>query len=97
MLDLLDSVKKRHAQFDLIEHLEYLFHEHVFIVVPKPIRKRCYRLVNLISSCMIDLRPAHKIQYFRFKNRMCKVLNSTTIASGYASRDPQGGTSDESF
>ena len=28
---------------------------------------------------------------------MCKVLNSTTIASGYAGRDPQGGTSDGSL
>ena len=26
-----------------------------------------------------------------------QVLNSTAIASGYASRDPQGGTSDGSF
>ena len=28
---------------------------------------------------------------------MCKVLNSTAITSGYAGRDPQGGTSDGSF
>ena len=28
---------------------------------------------------------------------MCKLLNSTAIASGYAGRDPQGGTSDGSF
>ena len=28
---------------------------------------------------------------------MCKVLNSTAIASGYAGRDPQGGTSDGSL
>jgi len=26
-----------------------------------------------------------------------QVLNSTAIASGYAGRDPQGGTSDGSF
>ena len=26
-----------------------------------------------------------------------QVLNATAIASGYAGRDPQGGTSDESF
>jgi len=26
-----------------------------------------------------------------------QVLNTTTIASGYASRDPQGGTSDGSL
>ena len=25
------------------------------------------------------------------------MLNSTAIASGYADRDPQGGTSDENF
>ena len=28
---------------------------------------------------------------------MCKVLNTTAIASGYAGRDPQGGTSDGSL
>jgi len=28
---------------------------------------------------------------------MCKVLNTTAIASGYAGRDPQGATSDGSF
>ena len=28
---------------------------------------------------------------------MCKLLNSIAIASGYAGRDPQGGTSDGSF
>ena len=28
---------------------------------------------------------------------MCKLLNSTAIASGCAGRDPQGGTSDGSF
>ena len=32
-----------------------------------------------------------------FKNRTCMVLNDTTIASGYASCDPQGWTSDGSF
>ena len=46
---------------------------------------------------MIEILPAHKIQYFRFKNMMCKVLNSTAIASGYAGGDPQGGTSDGSL
>ena len=46
---------------------------------------------------MIEILPAHKIMYFRFKNRMCKVLNSTAITSGYAGRDPQGGTSDGSI
>ena len=35
-----------------------------------------------------------RIQNFRSKNRMCKVLNSTAIASACAGRDPQGGTSD---
>ena len=28
---------------------------------------------------------------------MCKLLNSTAIASGYAGHDPQGGTIDGSF
>ena len=28
---------------------------------------------------------------------MRKVLNSTAMASGYAGRDPQGGTNDGSF
>jgi len=28
---------------------------------------------------------------------MCKVFNSTAIASGYAGRDSQGGTSDGSL
>ena len=46
---------------------------------------------------LIEVEPAHKIQNFKSKNRMCKVLNSTAIASGYAGRDPQGGTSDRSF
>ena len=31
------------------------------------------------------------------KIETCKVLNTTTIASGYAGHDPQGGTSNESF
>ena len=46
---------------------------------------------------LIEVEPAHKIQNFRTKNEKCKLLNSTTIASGYAGRDPQGGTSDGSF
>ena len=46
---------------------------------------------------MIELEPAHKIQNFRTKNEKYKLLNSTAIASGYAGRDPQGGTSDGSF
>ena len=31
------------------------------------------------------------------KNKECKVLNTTAIASGYAGRDPQGEASDGSF
>ena len=46
---------------------------------------------------LIEVKPAHKIQNFRTKNETCKFLNSTAIASGYAGRDPQGGTSDGSF
>ena len=38
-----------------------------------------------------------QIQNFRTKNEKCKLLNSTAIASDYAGRDPQGGTSDGSF
>jgi len=60
--DLLDSVKKRHVQFDLIKHLEYYFHVHVFIVVPKPIRKGCYRLVNLISSYVLVRRSWNRLR-----------------------------------
>ena len=30
-------------------------------------------------------------------NRNVQVLNTTAIASGYAGRDPQGGTDDGSF
>ena len=32
--DLLDSVKKRHIQIDLVKHLKYFFHVHVLIIVP---------------------------------------------------------------
>jgi len=51
--NLLDCIKKRHIQFDLIEHLEYIYHVHVLNIVPKHIWKWCYRLVNLISSCAL--------------------------------------------
>ena len=44
---------KRHIQSDLIEHLKYFFHVHVLIIVSKPVRKGCYRLVNFISSCVL--------------------------------------------
>ena len=37
--DLLDSVKKRHIQFDLIKHLKHLLYIHILIVVPKPLGK----------------------------------------------------------
>ena len=33
----------------------------------------------------------------KLKNKEYKVLNANAIASGYAGRDPQGGTSDGSF
>ena len=46
---------------------------------------------------LIEVAPAHKIHNFRTKNEKCKLLNSTAIASDYAGRDPQGGTSDGSF
>ena len=46
---------------------------------------------------LIELKPAHKIQNFRSKNKDVQVLNSTAIASGYAGRDPQGGFAIEAF
>ena len=52
--DLFDSVKKRHIQFDLVEHLKYLLHVHVLIIVPKPIGKGCYKLMNLFSSFVLS-------------------------------------------
>ena len=54
-----------------------------------------YEAVEL--DFVIEVEPAHKIQNFRTKNEKCKLPNSTTIASGYASRDPQGGTRMEAF
>ena len=42
---------------------------------------------NLHTKCSIS----------DFKIKECKLLNSTAIASGYAGRNPQGGTSDGSF
>ena len=44
---------------------------------------------------MIEFRPAHR--KYRISEIECKVLNTIAIASGYAGRDPQGGTSDGSF
>ena len=44
---------------------------------------------------LIEFLPAHKNT--ELKNKECKVLNATAITSGYAGRDPQGGTSDGSF
>ena len=52
--------------------------------------------INFLSL-VIEILPAHKIKNFRFRIEMCKVLNSTAIASGFAGRDLQGGTSDGSF
>ena len=46
---------------------------------------------------LIEVEPAHKYRISDFKIKECKLLNSTVIASGYAGRDPQGGTSDGSF
>ena len=50
-----------------------------------------------MAKNLIEVKPAQKIQNFRTKNEKCKLLNSTTIASGYAGCDPQKGTSDGSF
>ena len=38
-----------------------------------------------------------KYRFLELKNKECKVLNTTAIASGYTGHDPQGGTSDGSF
>ena len=38
-----------------------------------------------------------KYRILELKNKECKVLNATAIASDYTGRDPQGGTSDGSF
>ena len=39
----------------------------------------------------------HEYKISELLKQQCKVLNSTAIASGYAGRDPQGGTSDGIF
>ena len=59
--DLLDSVKKRHIQFDLIKYLKYFLHVHVLIIVPKPIGKGCYRLVNFIRHLGSGLAGARSM------------------------------------
>ena len=46
---------------------------------------------------LIEVLPAQKYRISELLKQQCKVLNSTAIASGYAGRDPQGGTSDRSF
>ena len=47
---------------------------------------------------VIEVKPARrKYKILELKNKECKVLNTTAIASGYTGHDPQGGTSDESF
>ena len=49
------------------------------------------------SARVIEVLPAHKnIAFQNLENRV-QVLNTTAVASGYAGRDPQGGTSDGSF
>ena len=46
-----------------------------------------------MNKSLIELEPAQKYEISELKNRDVQVLNSTAIASGYAGRDPQGGTS----
>ena len=48
-------------------------------------------------SHVIEALPTQKYRISDLKMKQYKMLNSTAIASGYAGRDPQGGTSDESF
>ena len=50
-----------------------------------------------VISKLIEVLPAQKYRISELLKQQCKVLNSTTIASGYAGRDPQGGTSDGCF
>ena len=47
-------------------------------------------------TVLIEILPAHKIKYFRFRTRCagCSILIHGS--NGYAGRDPQGGTSDGS-
>ena len=46
---------------------------------------------------MIELKPAHrKYRISELYNKNVQVLNTTTIASGYAGRDTRG-TNDGSF
>jgi len=44
------------------------------------------------TSCINDwgITCIEKYRISKFKNRNCKVLNTTVIASGYAGRYPQG-------
>ena len=44
----------------------------------------------------LNFLPAHKINNFRFKNKLCKCSIRIRGSSGYAGHDPQGGTSDGS-
>ena len=47
---------------------------------------------------MNEFRPAHrKYRISELKNKECKVLNTTAIASGYVGHDSQGGSGDGSF
>ena len=50
------------------------------------------------AKILIELEPTHrKYRISKLYNSSVQVLNATAIASGYAGRDPQGGTSDGSF
>jgi len=47
---------------------------------------------------VIEFRPAYrKYRILELYNGSVQVLNTTTITSGYAGRDPQGGTIDGSI
>jgi len=54
---------------------------------------------TLVLSLVVWLSSNLRIENdsLEIKIKTCKVLNATAIASGYAGRDPQGGTSDGSF
>ena len=58
-------------------------------------------IVHIVTVTIIDIvteeKPAHKNTEFQEYKIEVQALNTTAIASGYAGRDPQGGTSDGCF
>ena len=48
-------------------------------------------------NVLIEFLPAHKINNIRFRTSCARFSIRIRGSSGYAGRDPQGGTSDGSF